>query len=358
MSDPRQSECASSSPQLIYPGKLPAADVLATPPAVLRPVFAMHDLPDIDAVYAGDNIAIMAALRQKLQGKIDLVYIDPPYATGRDFVDADGLLHFGDRAKGANFIEELRHRLILIHELLSERGTLYLHIDQKMSHYARVLLDEIFGPRNFISDIARVKCSPKQIDRAAFGNMKDVIYVYAKRKGTHIWNDVREPLTKEQVERQLPHVNDEGRRSATVPPHAPGETKNGPTGQPWRDRRPPKGSHWQYPPKFLDELDAKGRIAWSRTGNPRRYIYEDEHRGNKIQDVWLNFKDPGKKAASYSTQKNQDMLDLIVANSSSPESVVLDAYAGSGSALMAAHKQGRRFIAIDASPESIEAIRA
>ena len=129
---------------------------------------------------------------------------------------------------------------------------------------------------------------------------------------------------------------------------------NGATGKPWRGLKPPLGRHWRYPPSVLEELDRKGLIEWSSTGNPRKKIYADEvmKAGVKIQDVWT-FKDP--QNPKYPTEKNLEMLKLIVANSSRPGDVILDAFCGSGSTLVAARELGRRWIGIDNSPVAIAA---
>jgi adenine-specific DNA-methyltransferase len=135
--------------------------------------------------------------------------------------------------------------------------------------------------------------------------------------------------------------------------HAPGETKDGPTGQPWRGIPPPKGRHWRYPPEVLEELDGKGLIEWSKTGNPRKKIFADEYLKKKTrrQDIW-EFKDPAYP--SYPTEKNLDMLKTIVEASSNPGDIVLDCFSGSGTTLVAAEMLGRRWIGMDNSLIAIE----
>lgn len=86
-----------------------------------------------------------------------------------------------------------------MHKLLSDRGSLYFHIDTKMGHYCKLVIDEIFGRENFKNDITRIKSNPKNFARSAYGNEKDVILFYAKKSGKNIWNDITEPLTKEKL---------------------------------------------------------------------------------------------------------------------------------------------------------------
>lgn len=342
---------------LAYEGKVPEQDVLQTPAGVIDAISSKHSDGFINSILFGDNLPILAKLVEEFAGKIDLIYIDPPFATGRDFADLDGVVHYEDRRKNAEFLEWLRHRLILLRELLSSRGTIYLHIDDRIGHHVKLLMDDIFMPENFMGDIARVKCNPKNFSRKAYGNVKDAIYIYAKRIGHHIWHDVRTPLTEADIVRQYPLVGEDGRRYATNPLHAPGVTANGPTGQPWRGLTPPRGRHWRYAPSVLEELDQRGLIEWSATGNPRKKIYPEDNPGKKAQDVWLDYKDKGTRYTSYPTEKNHQMLEMIIRNSSDPDSIVLDCFAGSGSTLFTAHKLGRRFIAIDLGDESYQTMQ-
>jgi len=146
-------------------------------------------------------------------------------------------------------------------------------------------------------------------------------------------------------------VDASGRRYTTNPLHAPGETRNGDTGRMWKGMLPPKGRHWRYDPKVLDELDAKGLIAWSAIGNPRKIVYADEMPFTKLQDIW-EFNFPSSHAST--TEKNLEMLRTIVETSSTPDSIVLDCFAGSGTTLVAADQLNRSWIGIDRSEIAIK----
>lgn len=311
----------------------------------------------------GDNIdGLPWLLEQGYEGKIDLCYIDPPFATGGKFsIDSsgrvstvssskEGTLAYNDTLQGKDFIEFLRKRVILIHRLLSDKGSLYLHIDYKIGHYVKVMLDEIFGIENFRNDITRIKCNPKNFDRIGYGNIKDVIFFYSKGKKP-IWNDPRVPYTEEEIAKAYTNIDSDGRRYTTVPIHAPGETKDGKTSRPFKGILPPKGRHWRCSVEELEKLDRKGLIEWSRTGNPRKKNYVDEMTGKKAQDIW-DFKDP--MYPTYPTQKNLEMLKFIIQASSAPGSTVLDCFCGSGSTLIAADNLSRKWIGIDQSPIAIE----
>jgi adenine-specific DNA-methyltransferase len=318
-------------------------------------------IPDSHFLF-GDNIAALVHVvhRLRLRGEIDLCYIDPPYNTGRDFTGSHGQAAYQDRWEDDDrFLEFLERRLTPLQWILSDRGSIYVHIDSRIGHYVKVLMDRVFGRDCFRSDITRIKCNPKNSRRRAYGNMKDVIYFYSRcpARGSRdrmIWNDFRLPLTDEQIKAQYPRVAADGRRYATVPIYGPGETRDGPTGQPWRGLMPPRGSHWSRSPAELDALDAAGLIEWSATGNPRKVIFADESPGNKVQDV-LAYKDKGGRRDDYPTEKNLDLLRLIVLQSSLPTSTVIDVFAGSGTTLVAAAQERRRFVGADQSPAALAA---
>lgn len=306
----------------------------------------------------GDNAPVLKELLsyEWLKNKVKLIYIDPPFATGRLFNGVhEEEVAYSDTLKGADFIEFLRKRLILLREILADDGSIYVHIDWKMSHYVRVLMDEIFGSEHFINDITRVKCNPKNFKRAAYGNIKDTILFYSK-SDNYIWNGSTEELTDSDILKLFPFTDEQGRRYTTNPLHAPGETKDGLTGQEWNGLKPPKGRHWRYPPDQLTELNNHGLIQWSKTGNPRKIIYAKDAatRGKKRQDIW-DFKDP--PYPRYPTEKNLDMLQTIIKSSSSKGDFVLDAFCGSGSTLIGANLQDRKWIGIDNSQIAIETAR-
>lgn len=312
----------------------------------------------------GDNYDALLYLAQEenLAGKVRLVYIDPPYGTNQNFTVSNdristisranyGRLAYSDTLTGDDYLEFLRERLILIRDLLADNGSIYFHIDNKMGHYVKVLMDKIFGQRNFINDIARIKCNPKNFPRNGYGNMKDTVLFYSKSK-KNLWNNPRQPLDTNTIEDKFKLVDKDGRRYTTTPLHAPGETANGATGKEWRGMLPPAGRHWRYNPKVLDELDKQGLIEWSAKGNPRKKSFADdvEKAGLKMQDVWM-FKDP--QIPKYPTEKNMAMLKMIVEASSNKNDIVLDAFCGSGTTLVAAQTLHRKWIGIDASKEAI-----
>ena len=309
-----------------------------------------------------DNLAgLNYLLNNGFKGKIDLVYIDPPYATGGNFTITNGRattisnskngdIAYTDTLKGTDFIEFLRKRLILIRELLSEQGSIYLHIDYKVGHFVKVMMDEVFGAENFRNDITRIKCNPKNFNRIGYGNIKDLILFYTKTQNP-IWNEPRKKYSEKDLENLFPKKDKQGRRYTTVPIHAPGETENGKSNQPFKGMLPPAGRHWRTDVKTLEQWDKEGLIEWSSKGNPRKIIYADEREGMRVQDIW-EFKDP--QYPDYPTEKNAEMLDLIIKTSSNENSIVLDCFCGSGTTLKSAQTNNRNWIGIDQSDMAIQ----
>ena len=310
-----------------------------------------------------DNIKALEYLltEKNLQGCIDLVYIDPPFSTGNNFTitndrantiskSKNGDIAYTDNLRGKEFINFLRDRLILIKNLMSERGSIYLHIDYKIGHHVKVMMDEIFGINNFINDITRIKCNPKNFKRIGYGNIKDLILFYSKTS-TPIWNEPKISYSKKDLEKLFPKIDKDGRQYTTVPIHAPGETQSGNSNKPFKGIMPPKGRHWRTDVGTLNTWDKNGLIEWSEKGNPRKKIYADEKDGKRLQDIW-EYKDP--QYPEYPTEKNQKLLDLIIRTSSNENSIVLDCFCGSGTTLKSAQENKRKWIGIDQSEIAIK----
>lgn len=316
---------------------------------------------DIKRLYHADNLDVLNYLVNDADvcGKINLVYIDPPYNTGGAFETRDFKLAYNDNFTTEGYLLFMEVRLRLLHKLLSDKGSIYVHLDSNMVFHVKILMDKIFGEKNFRGMITRKKCKSKNFTRTTYGNISDYILFYSKTDKP-IWNRPFEEWCDEKVLKEYPFIEEgTGRRYKRVPCHAPG-TRNGATGGPWRGIMPPEGKHWQYTPDKLDEMDDKGEIYWSSNGNPRRKVYLDQSKGIPVQDIWLDFLDVNNQnthQTGYPTEKNLDMLKLIVETSSNPGDLVLDCFAGSGTTLVAANELRRQWIGADIGDESIRIIQ-
>lgn len=306
-----------------------------------------------------DNlVGLEYLIKQKgLAGKIDLIYTDPPFATNGNFTITNGRattisnsqrgdVAYSDKLTGLEFIEYIKKRVILMHKLLSDKGSLYIHTDYKIGHYVKVMLDEVFGIENFRNDITRIKCNPKNFNKIGYGNIKDMILFYSKGQNP-IWNEPRTTYTDEDINR-LFKKSKNGRLYTTVPIHAPGEALSP---QKFKGMLPPAGRHWRTDVETLNQWDKDGLIEWSANGVPRKIVYADERKGKRVQDIW-EYKDP--QYPIYPTEKNIDFIKMIVETSSNKDSIVLDPFCGSGTTLQAATSLARKWIGIDQSDIAIK----
>jgi adenine-specific DNA-methyltransferase len=339
---------------LSYPGKIEEATVLNTPPSRISLLWS-GETPSSNRLFFGDNLPILSALRQDTTGKVKLIYIDPPYATNSTFQSRKQKDAYNDLLTGPAYIEFIRQRLILLRELLADDGSIYVHLDENMAFHIKIIMDEVFGSKNFRNWITRKKCNPKNYTRKTYGDISDYILFYSKTD-SYIWNRPVEKWTDERAAKEYIYVEQAtGRRYKKVPIHAPG-VRNGETGKPWRGMSPPPGKHWQFLPSKLEEMDSRGEIHWSANGNPRRKIYLDQSEGIPVQDIWLEFKDAHNQnihITGYPTEKNPQLLARIIQASSNPGDLVLDSFSGSGTTLAAASQLQRNWIGIDNSPEAI-----
>ena len=304
-----------------------------------------------------DNLNAMQFLLQEKAYKnaLDLIYIDPPFATNNTFrmgstisASLSANVAYDDKFGLETYLEFLYYRFILMREMLSEKGSIYVHTDSKIGHYVKIVLDEIFGKERFINDITRIKCNPKNFAKKGYGNVKDSILFYSKG-ADFIWNEVSQKVSQSDLAKRF-NKRDEKGAYTTIPLHAPGETKNGESGQEWNGLKPPKGRHWRCALSELDSLQKEGLIEWSKNGNPRKKIYAKDYGYKKIQDIW-EFKDSQK--VLYPTQKNTALLRQILLMSSNENSLVMDCFCGGGGFLQEASCLKRKFIGIDESAQAI-----
>jgi len=354
--DPYPLPDPSAVATLTYPGRLEADQVIAP----IQSSFVRPDRPETpidlepNAFVLCDNLVGLNAIANS-PNRARLIYLDPPYNTGFDFHSRDLKHAYKDDWHTPAYIEFMRRRLILARECLADDGSIYIHIGHQMLGHLKVIMDEIFGPQNCRNIISRRKCSSKNFTSKQYANIHDYLLFYSKSK-SYYWDQPTQAPSKEWLDREYPKSDQRGQYKL-VPVHAPG-TRNGETGLPWRGKNPPPGKHWQYAPSKLDQLDRDGFIHWSKTGNPRRKVYLSADKALPYTDNWDAFRDAHHqsiKITGYPTEKNLNMLKMIVGASSEPGDLVIDPFCGSGSTLHAASDLGRRWIGLDESFSAAEA---
>lgn len=345
--------------EISYKGKTPEREIINT--TYSEKYETLYGEFKKNKLFYGDNLDVLRFLLQNdnsLKGKVKLIYIDPPYGTNSVFQSRNQKDSYRDDLVGSHFIEFIRRRLILLRELLSEDGSIYVHLDSNMTSQIKVIMDEVFGSKNFRGFITRKKCSNKNSTRNTYGNISDYILFYSKTDN-FTWHRATSVWTDQKILKEYPCIDEAtGRRYKKVPIHAPG-IRNGETGKEWKGMLPPPGKHWQYTPEKLDDFDRNGDIYWSANGNPRRKVYLDTDKGIPVQDIWLDTQDSlnqSIKITGYPTEKNPDLLKRIIEASSNKGDIVLDCFAGSGTTLGVAQQLGRKWIGIDNSSEAIDNI--
>ena len=339
--------------ELTYQNKAVLRDIICAVPRHFLRIGAttphtVQSLTD-NAFVLDDNFFVLNELIS--QGcKATLFYLDPPYGTGFNFHSRSLEHAYNDGMGQATYIEFMRRRLILMRECMTEDGSIYVHIGHQMLAHVKVILDEIFGADQFRNLITRRKCSSKNFTSKQFANINDFILFYSKRR-SYKWNQPQIEAEAEWILKEYPKMDAFGRRYKLVPIHAPG-TRNGETGKPWRDMMPPPSKHWQYVPQKLEEFDRQGDIHWSKNGNPRRKVYWTADKKRTLTDYWEQYRDAHHQSiqiTGYPTEKNLDMIKMLVGASSDAGDLVIDPFCGSGTTLQAARDLDRRFMGVDAS---------
>ncbi len=322
----------------------------------------------------GDKKYVLPALLDEFAGQVDLIYIDPPFATGADFsfqvsVEDERFV------KEPSIIEQKAYRdtwgqgldsylhwfyetVVSLRELLTENGSIYVHLDYHVSHYAKAILDQVFGNENFMSEVIWKRTSAHgSADR--YGPIHDTIFYYGKG-GKRIWNKPITEYDDSYIRRFYRKVDEDGRRYQLIDCSAPGDRKGTKAHYEWRGRFPPPGRHWAVVKEEMERLEAKGLIVYSSKGTPRKKQYLDEMHGQPVQDIWIDIKtisSHSNERVNYTTQKPEALLDRIIRASSNEGDLVLDCFCGSGTTAAVAEKLNRRWITCDLGRFAIHTTR-
>ena len=325
----------------------------------------------------GDNKLVMSSLLKEYAGQIKLIYIDPPFKTGDDFSHriqvGDGAVEklpsileehaYRDTWAGglSSYLRVMYDRLVLMHELLSSDGALYLHCGPNVSHYLKILCDEIFGPENFRNDIVwKRKAGRGETTAAAirFGVSTESILFYVRSGATPLTRQYAES-DPEYIESKFNQEDPDGRRyhladisSPSYRPNLVYEYKG--------HNPPPKG--WAVSRERMKQMDAEGRLYIPDDPNKRirRKRYLDELPGHTVDSLWEDIPPINSQAAErtgYDTQKPLALLERVIGASSNAGDVVADFFCGSGTTLVAAEQLGRRWIGCDLGRFAIHTTR-
>ena len=363
---------ATKDYRLVYKGKARKEDIIAQIPAApFQKIRSFNsDNPFADEwrnmLIFGDNLLALKTLyedqqgenRYKTKNKIKLIYIDPPFATKQDFMK-DREKAYRDKIIGAQFIEFMRKRLILMREILADDGSIYVHLDWKKGHYIKVIMDEVFGEHNFLNDIIWQSTTAAKFQTEGFPRTFSNIFIYRKNE-MYLFNKQYTDFDESYIKSFYKYFEEKtGRRYriSDFSQNGDGPARNfGEKG----DIAPSSGKHWIWSQKRIDEGIKKGIIVFSSTGWPGLKRYLDEREGNPVRDIWNDLKDIGPQSIErfdYPTQKPEKLLERITKASSNENDIILDAFSGSGTTLAVAEKLGRRWIGMDCGKLAIYTIQ-
>ena len=334
---------------------------------------------DGNLVIRGECVSACAYLKE--QGiQVDLVYIDPPFASGADYakkvylrrnpkvaeviaqaeqdLDIDELKAFEEKMYGdvwhkEKYLNWMYENLMAIKSVMSETASIYVHLDYHIGHYMKVLMDEIFGEDNFRNEIIWKRATAHS-DAEFYGNNFDCIYFYTKSQEQYVFNTVYVPYDEDYAAR-FRRSDPDGRKWDDRDLSAKGLQGGGYTYE-------YKGctSLWRCPIETMEKLDSEGRLYFTKNGGIRRKLYLDELPGMPVQSMWMDINPVNSQAverSDYATQKPVALLERIVNASSNEGMCVADFFGGSGVTAAVANKLGRHFIHCDIGLNSIQTTR-
>lgn len=328
----------------------------------------------------GDNKLVMASLLKEFRGKIDLIYIDPPFDVGADFTmqveigegkeiaEKDQslleMVAYKDMwGKGTDsYLHMMYERLTLMKELLNEHGSIYVHCDYRVNAYLRSIMDDIFSSEGFVNEIAWERSTNVSSIGKIWKRSHDTLLFYSK-SNSYTFNFQRKPLSEASL--SLYNNEDERGKYQHVPLLVSGK-RTGETGKSWKNIDPNirgrNGMHWVTTPAKLDEYEKQNLIAWPDKvdGVPRLKYYLDQNEGVIVSDLWSDIKlisSGGKESAGYITQKPEALLERIIKASSNEGDLVADFFCGSGTTGAVAERLGRRWIMCDLGRYAIHTSR-
>lgn len=391
--------------ELVYHGKEREEDIIANTLAVpLQKVRTFGKNGDgwHNKLIFGDNLQVMKSLLEmKRSGQLSnadgtqgvrLVYIDPPFATKRDFAGKQEERAYQDKVQGAAFVEFIRRRLVLIRELLADDGSVFIHLDQKKSHYVKVVADEVFGEHNFRNVIVW-RNTNSHSKAATFGRIHQTLLFYSKSQ-TVRFHKKRRPPFKEYIRSNF-ELGPGGILVSKADLTAEGVRK-GESGKSWSGYDPTaRARHWAIPEfvydlleediselpvlERLDYLKKKGMIYLpDKDGSQPRILKPlNDDVGNFLMDVWayqpytqgiyeksddaidedVSWSVSKFERTGYPTQKPEGLLNRIIASCTDDGDIVMDAFAGSGTTCAVAEKLGRRWLGLDCGKLAIYTIQ-
>ena len=348
----------------------------------------LYEVEDVERV--GDNLdgnilmrgeCLSACAYLKEKGiTVDLVYIDPPFASGADYakkvyvrrnpkvaeaisqaeseLDLEEMKAFEEKMYGdvwdkERYLNWMYENLMAIKSVMSDNASIYVHLDYHIGHYVKILMDEIFGEDNFRNEIVW-KRSTAHNDSTGFANLHDSIFYYSISDNPY-FDIPLVPYSQEYIDHYYNKQDPDGRKYLDRDLSAKGLKGSGYSYE-WKG----KSGYWRCPYSTMERLERENRIYYTSNGTPRYKQYLDEMEGVPAQDLWVDIfavNSQAEERVDYATQKPEALLERIIKASSNEGMVVADFFGGSGVTAAVAHKLGRKFIHNDIGINSIQTTR-
>lgn len=336
-------------------------------------------------VIRGECLSACAHLRDK-GIFVDLIYVDPPFASGADYakkvyirrnpkvaaaiaqaeseIDIEDLKAFEEKMYGdvwdkERYLNWMYENLMAMKSIMSEKACIYVELDSHIGHYVKILMDEIFGEQNFINEIIWKRTfSHSDVGQGAkhLGRLHDVIFLYSKSE-EYVMNTVYTPYTEEYIKNFYKYQDPDGRKYRLVSLLGPGGASKG---NPYYEVMGVT-RYWAFSKESMQKMIDAGLIVQTKPGGvPQKKRYLDESEGVPLQDIWTDIaavQGGALENANYATQKPEAMLERIIKSSSNEGMLVADFFGGSGVTAAVANKLGRNFIHCDIGINSIQTAR-
>ena len=349
-------------PELRWTGKRPYTSTQYYP-AQLKETYGSETDGWINKIFWGDNLQVMSHMLKEYRGKIQLVYIDPPFDSKANYKKqikvknkvamSDSLSfeekQYSDIWTNDEYLQFMYERIILIRELLSDTGMLFLECDPTRGHYIKIILDEVFGQDNFVNQIIWKRTfSHGDTGQGAkhLGRLHDIIFLYKKSDAMKM-NTVYTPYSEKYINDFYKYTDEDGRKYRLVSLLGPGGAAKG---NPFYEFLG-VSRYWVHSKAKMQELYEKGIIIQTKPGAvPQKKRYLDEAPGVPLQDIWTDIsavQGGALENCNYPTQKPEALLERILLTATNPGDLVFDCFMGSGTTQAVAMKLGRRFIGAD-----------
>lgn len=366
--------------------KVPERIIRGMPLYELTETEHVGDKESDNMIIHGECISACAYLKDN-GIKVDLVYIDPPFASGADYakkvyvrrnplvakaqqkaeqeLEDEELKAFEEKMYGdiwdkEKYLNWMYENLMAIRSVMSENASIYVHLDYHIVHYVKILMDEIFGEDNFRNEIIWQRFTFHS-DADKFGTVHETILYYSKTAESYLFNKQYQQFDAKYIKERFNQIDEKGRVYGTSDCTAPAHGKTGKAlyfGE--KLLTPPPGAMWRFSQENINKLMAENKIEFTANGHPRVRRYIDEIQGKAVHTLWTDIfpiNSQAQERVDYATQKPEALLERIIKASSNEDMTVADFFGGSGVAAAVADKLGRKFIHADININSIQTAR-